>query len=542
MALPAIVVFLGMLVSIGVFVRVNSDARLESTENLAEIGAALVRYAETERKDAVEQAVATEGLFESSNEVTAVEFDHFAETIRKVNGTGVAYAPRVTAAGFDQFVTKARGEFPTFAIRDSEFETVTAQPGEVYWPLLYKWGMAEVGFARGFDFGSNPEILEAIETTLWTGEPSASEFLTLPGDDKPGDFVIVTVVGPVGNPDGIAVVTLPLNELLNDRIHVLLGLHATVTLSQTASGGPDGTESIESQWVGSTNVEGQRISITIDSHRARADSTIAPWLLGLGIGSSGLLGWVIYGRRRRAALSQQLSRLEQALADKDRFLASISHAVRTPMTAVVGALEILSDDQALLEPSLRATLLRDARVSALDLERMTDDYLTAARISSGAINLMSDLINLDTLITRIVNSTDIPNGLSITVEPLGQCHGDTRRVQHIVRNLVRNAIQHALTTITIRSHTSSKSLIVEFINDGQPIPSEVAEVMFTPFAKGTVLGQPESIGLGLSVARDLAHMMDGDLTYRCGDGLVTFELSMPLPQTTANVRVAATSL
>ena len=243
----------------------------------------------------------------------------------------------------------------------------------------------------------------------------------------------------------------------------------------------------------------------------------------------------MYGRRRRAALGERLARLEQALADKDRFLASISHAVRTPMTAVVGALEILNDDQAKLEPSLRATLLRDARVSALDLERMTDDYLTTARISSGAITLKAHVIDLDSLVTRIVNSTDIPNGLTVTVEPLGRCCGDMQRVQHIVRNLIRNAIQHSLTTITVRSRSSSKVLNVEFINDGQPIPAEIAEVMFTPFGKGTVLGQPESIGLGLSVARDLARMMGGDLTYRCTDGLVIFELTMPLPGVTAEL-------
>ena len=538
-ALPAIVVLLGMLISIGVFARVNADARRESSEHLAETGAALVRYAEVERLNAVGRAVATEGLFESSLEVTAEQFTHFAETIRKVNGTGIAYAPRVLAADFDLFVAEARQEFQTYAVRDTDFERITAQPGGVYWPLLYTWGMSKVGFARGFDFGSDAIISEAIETSLLTGQPAASVFLTLPGEDQPSDFAIVTVVGPEDDPDGIAVVTLPLAELLNQRIHDVLGLQATVTLSQTAVNGLDEADPDQSLWVGSTTIQGQPLSITIDSNKPIAESSIAPWLLGLGIGSSALLGWADYGRRKRAALSQRLISLEQALADKDRFLASISHAVRTPMTAVVGALEILNDDQTQLEPSLRATLLRDARVSALDLERMTDDYLTAARISSGAITLKSHLIDLDTLITRIVDSTDIPNGLTISVEPLGRCHGDMRRVQHIVRNLVRNAIQHALTTITIRSHTTSKALNVEFINDGQPIPAEVASIMFTPFAKGTVLGQPESIGLGLSVARDLARMMGGNLTHRDEGGQVTFELSMPLPQATSEIPTVA---
>ena len=87
-----------------------------------------------------------------------------------------------------------------------------------------------------------------------------------------------------------------------------------------------------------------------------------------------------------------------------------------------------------------------------------------------------------------MNSTDVPNGLTVTVEPLGRCCGDMQRVQHIVRNLIRNAIQHSLTTITVRSRSSSRVLNVDFINDGQPIPAEIAEVMFTPFAKGTILG------------------------------------------------------
>ena len=68
--------------------------------------------------------------------------------------------------------------------------------------------------------------------------------------------------------------------------------------------------------------------------------------------------------------------------------------------------------------------------------------------------------------------------------------------------------------------------ILDKLNGG-PIPDEEVDRIFKPFQRGSGSDLPNSVGLGLAVARKLARLMDGDLTYRHEDGLTSFVLSLP---------------
>lgn len=525
-AFPAVVFLISIGISVSVFLRLHDEARAATSRQLTDAGDELIEYADELTLEAIEQVQATKALFEASREVTLAEFVLFEHTIGHKNGRGVDYAPRVTASEFDQFIADARVDFPGYRIRGADSQPISSRPGGVYWPLLYRWGSGDV-FVAGFDFGSDPAIQHAIESSILLDRPAASRFGSVPGHSEHADVLIVTAIGPNATPDGIAVVTLTLDDLLTARALELVGPGITLELTQPSGGELERVADGHFHWLGQTTVGGQPLALVLDSNQPLAGSRAAPWVLAFGIGSSVLLGWVIYGRRRRNALSQFITRLETALAEKDRFLAGISHAVRTPMTAVIGALEILADPQIPLDQSTSVSLLDDARSGALELERLTENYLTAARLSSGAFTLKAYPVDLDLLVARTIAGLDIPLGLAVTVEPLGRCEADTLRVHQIVRNLGHNATQYARSAITVRSRKSADHVSIQFVNDGPAVPEHLIGSLFSPFEKEEIASQPDSIGLGLSVSRELARAMGGDLSYAYEHGQVIFELSLP---------------
>jgi signal transduction histidine kinase len=288
--------------------------------------------------------------------------------------------------------------------------------------------------------------------------------------------------------------------------------------------GPGGQRA--NRWVETVIVVGQELRLTIDFAGTPSSTSAAPWLLVLGIGLSLLAGVLIYDRSRRRSMTTQMATLQQTLAEKDRFLASVSHELRTPLTAVVGMAEILASRINNFGKE-DGELIQDVRTSAQELETLVEDHLTSARLTAGALTVNQDQIDLAAIVARAVAVTERPHRLSIRISDLGACTGDAIRVRQIVRNLLNNSYRYGATRIEIRANNTSEQTVIEFLNDGPPVSADVVGTMFEPFVKGQRPGQPESIGLGLSVSRKLAQRMGGDLVYTYEDGFVKFSLSLP---------------
>jgi signal transduction histidine kinase len=113
------------------------------------------------------------------------------------------------------------------------------------------------------------------------------------------------------------------------------------------------------------------------------------------------------------------------------------------------------------------------------------------------------------------------------VGELGSCIGDPIRIRQIIRNLIRNANRFAVSEIEVRAIRAGDLTTIVIVNDGEPVPVGVIGRLFDPFVKGTNPGQPDTIGLGLFVSRDLAIRMGGALSYSFEHGKVMFSLSLP---------------
>ena len=110
----------------------------------------------------------------------------------------------------------------------------------------------------------------------------------------------------------------------------------------------------------------------------------------------------------------------------------------------------------------------------------------------------------------------------------GYALGDPARVRQILRNLITNALRYGGPNITVRVTADVAHATVTVADDGAGISPEDRERVFEAFGRAT--GEPhrrDSVGLGLSVSRNLARAMSGEVTYRYETDRSVFDLTLP---------------
>lgn len=113
-------------------------------------------------------------------------------------------------------------------------------------------------------------------------------------------------------------------------------------------------------------------------------------------------------------------------------------------------------------------------------------------------------------------------------------HADPLRVRQIVRNLLTNAARYGGGRVRVVLETGPGHGALTVLDDGDGVPSDQAEMIFESYGRAhNAAGQPGSVGLGLSVSRNLARNMGGDLSYSRRDGWTGFELTLPLQHSPA---------
>jgi signal transduction histidine kinase len=228
---------------------------------------------------------------------------------------------------------------------------------------------------------------------------------------------------------------------------------------------------------------------------------------------------------------QSYSRLEQLVRSKDRFLASVSHEIRTPLTSVVGFASVLRDDADQLSSGERDELVELMLQQSLEVSDLVEDLLVAARAEIDAVTVTKESVHLGQEIESVLAarlSTD-EKDIFVAAGPSHHALADPTRVRQIIRNLVTNALRYGGDEITITTHRDGPDVTLVFSDNGEGIPNEFRRRIFDPYHRGgSGVDQPESIGLGLAVSRQLARLMDGDLTLRSDLGPATFQLTLPM--------------
>ncbi len=220
---------------------------------------------------------------------------------------------------------------------------------------------------------------------------------------------------------------------------------------------------------------------------------------------------------------------EQLIRAKDQFLASISHELRTPLTAVVGFGEVLRDSGATLSESERREFLDVLIAQGSDVTNIVNDLLVAAKADIGTLNVSRVTVNLRAQTAQVLEgfNRDQMARIGFLNAQDVRAMGDPDRIRQIVRNLITNALRYGGDDVHVEVVGEEQTGIL-VCDNGPGIPDQDRERIFQPYQRAhNAPGVAGSLGLGLSISRKLARLMDGDLVYRHDRHRSIFELSLP---------------
>ena len=222
-------------------------------------------------------------------------------------------------------------------------------------------------------------------------------------------------------------------------------------------------------------------------------------------------------------------RLERLVADKDRFIASVSHELRTPLAAVFGLSEELAANWERFDDAELHELVGLVAAQSAELSSIVEDLLVAANLETGRVAIGSGVVALNEATADALADCrrSAPDMRPIEISgPVVTADADIVRVRQIVRNLITNAVRYGGDNISVKIGRGSRAF-VEVVDDGEGVPLEQRESIFIPYYQASggekVLG---SLGLGLSISRELARRMGGDLTYSYEDNTSIFRLDL----------------
>jgi len=257
------------------------------------------------------------------------------------------------------------------------------------------------------------------------------------------------------------------------------------------------------------------------------------------------LGWAWRQQALRARLALERARHEAAARArvKSDFIAQVSHEVRTPLTALMGAAELLA-----------ATPLNDGQrryvnlfsSAGQELLQMLDDLLDLSKSEAGLLALERMPFSLTQVVAEQValfEAKAAQKGLSLDIDTNPDLPeavvGDPQRVAQVLRNLLANAVKFTSVgriTLVMGFGRDREHVRFEVRDTGVGIPADRLDRLFAPYSQlheGAL--RQGGTGLGLAISRRLVELMGGRIGVQSREGLGSiFQVELPLPATAAD--------
>lgn len=225
-----------------------------------------------------------------------------------------------------------------------------------------------------------------------------------------------------------------------------------------------------------------------------------------------------------------------ALAERSRMVSPLSatlrgfaHEVKNPLAGLRGAAQLLQRRVDGVELQALAGLIIDEadRLAALANRLLHHDG--AARLGAVGIHQLLDRLS------ELLQAEPSPPRLRHDYDPsLPDVRGDADRLQQVLLNLVRNAVEAGARVLVLRTRAEHgvragarvlrSALRVDVVDDGPGVPAELRDTLFEPL----VSGRADGTGLGLALSREIAREHGGELRCTSRPGETVFSLYLPL--------------
>ncbi len=240
--------------------------------------------------------------------------------------------------------------------------------------------------------------------------------------------------------------------------------------------------------------------------------------------------------RLAATFNEMLARIEELFRAQQRFVADVSHELRSPLTAIRGNLDLLRRG-AIENRDERETALAAIDSESARMQRLVQDLLLLAQADAG-ITIQKNLVELDTLLLDVYRQARLtPSGVKVTLgsEDQAQVLGDADRLKQLLINLVDNAIKYSPNgEVKISLERDNAWVRVAIADTGVGIPAQDLTRIFDRFyrvdkARARAEGSGGGTGLGLAICKWIAEAHGGriEVQSQVGKGS-TFTVWLPV--------------
>ena len=218
--------------------------------------------------------------------------------------------------------------------------------------------------------------------------------------------------------------------------------------------------------------------------------------------------------------------LEREDVAKTAVLRSVSHDLRSPITAILTASDVAAGE---VSDAERKELLESIREQAERLDRLVANLLDLSRLEAGAASPDLEVWPVDSLVVRALDAVG-PEGEAVEVslprEPVA-VRVDAAQLEHALVNLLENALKVS-SSVRLDVAPRNGDVVFRVADDGPGISASERDLIFQPFARGSSANGSRGAGLGLAIARGFLEVNGGSLWLEPGSGAgATFAFSLP---------------
>lgn len=234
------------------------------------------------------------------------------------------------------------------------------------------------------------------------------------------------------------------------------------------------------------------------------------------VGTIAAVGLAVLVVRLRA-IRRRLEHTNEVMAN---FIALAAHELRTPVTIVHGFVKTLNHLDGRLDSEQERELRVALEQQTSRMATLVEQLLDLSRLEAEAIEVFPRTVDVRSCLAGVVSTAAGARAGEVEVSVSGDeaATVDPGALEHIVTNLVTNALRYGAAPVRVSATVSGGRLLVLVEDAGPGVPDEIEETLFERFTRaGAARERATGTGLGLAIARAYARAHDGDLRYE-GNG------------------------
>lgn len=231
---------------------------------------------------------------------------------------------------------------------------------------------------------------------------------------------------------------------------------------------------------------------------------------------SGRIAFDEAGRPARVVgTAQDVTEQKRREAVLEQFIADAAHELRTPLAAVLGLIELLTERRDELSEEQAGEAFDTLGRAGGRIDVLVRNLLDLTRLRRGVVSVTLEPVPLGVLFEELVAELPSPDGITVEIEadagPVALT--DRSRLHQILANLVTNAYKYGGTTVRLEAAASGDSVLVAVVDDGPGVAEALVPELFEPFRRGEHAPSKAGHGLGLAIVKVLSEACGARVWY-----------------------------